>query len=98
MERAEQNPKTGQQTRHCPMYKVLIHNDDVTTYPFVLDILTAIFKLGMVHAREVALKAHCTGIALVDILPYEQAEFRIEHAHSLARMEKYPLKLTFEPK
>ena len=41
--------------------------------------------------------AHNTGVALVTVLPLEEAELRTEQAHSLARTQKFPLTFTYEP-
>ena len=83
--------------RHVPRYRVLIHNDDITPMLFVVETLRAIFQKEEPAAIEIMLTAHKTGIAHVATLPLEQAEFRVDQAHSLARARKYPLKLTYEP-
>jgi ATP-dependent Clp protease adaptor protein ClpS len=88
---------TEDQTRLAPLYKVLIHNDDVTTMEFVVYVLQEVFKKPLQEAVEIMLTAHETGVALVAVLPLEQAELRVDQAHSLARAAKYPLALTYEP-
>ena len=42
-------------------------------------------------------EAHDTGLALVAVLSFEQAEFRCEQVHSLARPHGFPLTVTMEP-
>ena len=49
------------------------------------------------QAVDVMYEAHETGLAFVVALPLEQAEFRVEQAHSLARGAGYPLTFTYEP-
>ena len=88
---------TKKKPRYAPRYRVLIHNDDVTPILFVVEALRSIFQKEDAEAVEITLTAHKTGIALVATLPLEQAEFRVDQAHSLARARKYPLKLTYEP-
>jgi ATP-dependent Clp protease adaptor protein ClpS len=83
--------------RHAPRYRVLIHNDDVTPMDFVVHILRSVFQKPEEEAVQIMLTAHKTGIAHVVTLPLEQAEFRVDQAHSLARPRKFPLKLTYEP-
>jgi ATP-dependent Clp protease adaptor protein ClpS len=85
-----------QKTKQCPLYRVLVHNDDVT-YDFVIRMLTEVFKLEEPKAAEVAWEAHIKGLALVVVLPLEQAEFRVDQAHSIARTKKFPLTFTYEP-
>ena len=88
---------TENKTRKCPMYKVLVHNDDETTYTFVVATLVAIFKQDTQKASSIAQEAHIKGLALVTVLPLEQAELRVEQAHSVARTKKYPLTFSYEP-
>lgn len=83
--------------RHAPQYRVLVHNDDVTTMEFVIEVLRTAFRKNQEDATQIMLVAHRSNVALVDVLPLEQAEFRVEQAHSLARTRKYPLKFTYEP-
>jgi ATP-dependent Clp protease adaptor protein ClpS len=88
---------TEDKTRLAPLYKVLIHNDDVTTMEFVIYVLQEVFKKPLQEAVEIMLTAHETGVALVAVLPLEQAELRVDQAKAIARAAKYPLMLTYEP-
>ncbi len=83
--------------RLTPMYKILIHNDDITPMEFVVYVLMEVFKKNIQDAAEIMIVAHKTGIALVTVLPLEQAELRSQQAHSLARTQKFPLMFTYEP-
>lgn len=83
--------------RHCPRYKVFVHNDDRTPMLLVVEVLRGIFGLDAQQAVDVMYEAHETGLAFVVALPLEQAEFRVEQAHSLARGAGYPLTFTYEP-
>ena len=83
--------------RLAPLYRVLIHNDDVTPMEFVVYVLMEVFKKNIQDAAEIMIVAHKTGIALVTVLPLEQAELRSQQAHSLARTQKFPLMFTYEP-
>ena len=82
--------------RLTPRFRVLIHNDDVTPMDFVVMVLVDIFKKAFPEAMEIMLEAHNSGVALVTVLPFEEAEFRIDQAHSAARTAKYPLTLSLE--
>lgn len=90
-------PDTHTRTRLAPRYRVIVHNDEVTTEEFVVQILTDVFRLAMAQARTVTMEAHRTGAALVGVYPLEEAEFRVDQAHSRARTAKYPLTFTYEP-
>ena len=86
-----------QQTELEPLYRVLIHNDDVTPMDFVTHILVTIFFLAYPDAVEIMLTAHRTGLAVVQILPKTEAEKRINKAHFAAGLEGYPLHFSMEP-
>jgi ATP-dependent Clp protease adaptor protein ClpS len=85
------------QVRLAPQCRVLIHNDDVTPMDFVVLTLLEVFKKNEADAIEIMLTAHNTGVALVAVLPLEEAELRVDQAHSKARTAKYPLTFTCEP-
>lgn len=85
-----------QQTKLEPLYRVLIHNDDVTPMDFVTHILVTIFFLDYPEAVEIMLNAHTQGQAVVQILPKAEAEKRINKAHFAAGLEGYPLHFSME--
>jgi ATP-dependent Clp protease adaptor protein ClpS len=86
-----------QETKLEPMYRVLIHNDDVTPMDFVTHILVSIFFLGYPEAVNIMLDAHRNGMSVVQILPKAEAEKRINKAHFAAGLEGYPLHFSMEP-
>src|SRR3972149_6204797 len=85
------------QTELEPLYRVIIHNDDVTPMDFVVNVLTSIFMLTQPGAQEVMLAAHYKGTAYVQTLPKTEAEKRINKAHFAAGLEGYPLHFSMEP-
>lgn len=80
-----------------PLYRVIIHNDDVTPMDFVVRTLTDVFKLDQVHALQVMFTAHHNGSAYVQTLPKPEAVKRVGLAHMSARLNHYPLLFTIEP-
>ncbi len=80
-----------------PQWRVLIHNDDVTPYVFVIHVLTTIFRLGGEIAEHVTWIAHTTGLAHVVTRPKSEAGKLVAKAHFAARLEGYPLTFTLEP-
>ncbi|MDX1688126.1 MAG: ATP-dependent Clp protease adaptor ClpS [Candidatus Promineifilaceae bacterium] len=86
-----------EETAEEPPWKVLIHNDDVTPYNFVVAILIRIFELTPIIAEHITYLAHTKGIALVTVLPKSEAERRVGKAHFAARLEGFPLTFTLEP-
>ena len=92
-------PDTTEETKTElePLYRVIIHNDDVTPMDFVVNVLTSIFVLSQPAAMEVMLVAHYTGAAYVQTLPKAEAQKRINKAHFAAGIEGYPLHFSLEP-
>lgn len=90
-------PETDEKTRLSPMFRVLIHNDDVTPMDFVVRILTEVFRLPTSRAFDVMLEAHHKGVAHVVTEPLERAEFHVDQCRSLARPRGFPLSLSYEP-
>jgi ATP-dependent Clp protease adaptor protein ClpS len=80
-----------------PMYRVIIHNDDVTPMDFVVRILERIFFVSGPAAMEIMYTAHFNGAAYVQSLPKTEAQNRIGRAHFAAGLEGYPLRFTMEP-
>jgi ATP-dependent Clp protease adaptor protein ClpS len=80
-----------------PRYRIIIHNDDVTPFFFVMVVLRKIFKLSREIAEHVTLTAHLKGIALVMVRPKSEAENLVKKAHVAARLEGFPLTFSIEP-
>ena len=85
------------ETAEEPLYRVIIHNDDVTPMDFVIHVLVQIFLLTSPDAVEVMYTAHYRGAAYVQTLPKTEAQKRIGKAHFAAGLEGYPLHLSMEP-
>lgn len=78
-------------------YRVIIHNDNVTTFDFVIAILVTIFGLSFRRASDIAYEAHSIGNAYVTTLPLEEAKSRVFKAQYAARQQGFPLAFTIEP-
>jgi len=80
-----------------PRANVIVHNDDVTPYDFVIMILSRFFRLDTSEAEHVTWTAHSNGTALVAVLPLTEAQKRVGRAHFAASLEGYPLTFSIEP-
>jgi ATP-dependent Clp protease adaptor protein ClpS len=80
-----------------PLYRVIIHNDNVTPMNFVVRVLERIFFLDSSEAVHVMYSAHTGGAAYVQTLPKSEAQTRVGKAHFAAGLEGYPLRFTMEP-
>ena len=76
---------------------VVIHNDDVTPFEYVIRILTNLFLLSEEMAEHVAQTAHSEGKAVVVVRPRPEAERLVRVARSRARLDGYPLTFSIEP-
>ena len=79
------------------MYKVILHNDDSTTFDFVIAVLVRIFHRTLEDAIEVTKSIHVSGQGIAGA-PYtkEIAEEKTLETISLARANGFPLTATFE--
>lgn len=79
------------------MYKVLLHNDDKTTFDFVIRVLTQIFHKSVEEAIEVTQAIHITQTGVAGA-PYtrEVAEEKTAETISFSRASGFPLTATFE--
>jgi ATP-dependent Clp protease adaptor protein ClpS len=91
------DPVAGSETKLAPLYRVLIHNDDVTPMDFVVRVLAEIFHLEGSRSVQVMFEAHTKGVAHVVTEPLEKAEFHVDQARSLSRARHFPLTFTIEP-
>jgi ATP-dependent Clp protease adaptor protein ClpS len=78
-------------------YRVIIHNDHVTTFEFVIAVLVNIFELPVDRAVHITYEAHTKGNAYVGTLPLEEAKRKVFKAQYAARQQGFPLTFTIEP-
>jgi ATP-dependent Clp protease adaptor protein ClpS len=79
------------------MYKVLLHNDDTTTFDFVIAVLMKIFHKTAEEAIEITKAIHVEGKGVAGA-PYsrEIAEEKTLETISFSRANNFPLTPTFE--
>jgi ATP-dependent Clp protease adaptor protein ClpS len=82
---------TSSKTRLMPLYKVLLHNDDVNDMMHVTEVLIKVFKFDVPQCISIMLEAHQSGVALCKIEPHEYAELHKDQMNSLG------LTATIEP-
>lgn len=77
-------------------YKVLFLNDDKTPIEFVIEILMSIFKHSEETARDLTMKIHNEGSAVVGVYVYEIAEQKGVEATQAARGAGFPLQIKID--
>ncbi len=80
----------------APLYRVICHDDPVTTMEFVVQVLRGVFRQPEVRAVELMLRIHQTGAAVIARYPQSTAKLRVQRATSLARADGFPLTFTVE--
>ena len=80
-----------------PLFRILIHNDDMTPYDYVILVLATIFNLSHEMAEHITWVAHTKGIAPVVTRPRSEAERLVNKAHAAARLDGFPLTFSLEP-
>ena len=84
--------KTSQETRLTPLYRVLLHNDDVNDMIHVIHALVETFHFPFKEAEKIMLEAHTSGdVALCKIEPLEPAELHRD------KLQSFSLTATIEP-
>ena len=78
-------------------YRVIIHNDDVTTFEFVINILVQVFHLSFVRSTQIAFETHYKGSSYVGTMPLEEAKNKVFKAQFAARQQGFPLTFSIEP-
>jgi ATP-dependent Clp protease adaptor protein ClpS len=87
----------AEETELEPLYRVIIHNDNITPMDFVVHILKNHFYLSNPQAADIMLTAHVYGSAYVQTLSKTEAERRISKAHAESGNAGYPLHFSTEP-
>lgn len=78
-------------------FNVIYLNDDLTTFEFVMETLTAIFDYSQTEAEILTKRIHDEDRAVVATLPYEMAEQKGIEVTLLARQHGFPLQIKVEP-
>lgn len=63
---------------HLPLWKVLLHNDDVNDIGYVVDTIIELVAMNPMQALLQTLEAHKTGVALLCTTHRERAELVCE--------------------
>jgi ATP-dependent Clp protease adaptor protein ClpS len=78
-------------------WKIIAHDDNITTMEFVVRIMVQIFKKPLILAEAIMWQVHNEGLSVVDVLPKPEAEYRVRKATAAARLEGFPFRFTLEP-
>ena len=91
------------QTRRQPPYAVIIHNDDLNSMGFVIEVLRKVFGYTVEKCIQLMLEAHETGRSVVWVGAREVAELKADQIHSCGAdpmcqaQGAQPLQVSVEP-
>lgn len=83
-------------TSIAPQWRVIIHNDDRTSFDFVIALLINIFNKELREAVLITASVHTNGRGIAGIYNHEVAEQKQHEGTQLARAHNFPLRLTLE--
>ena len=97
-----EKPDAETRTKRQPPYAVVLHNDHLNGFPFVIGVLRKVFHYGLPKAYWLTLKVHFCGRGVVWSGTLELAELKAEQVRScgpdpLGRPGTQPLKISVEP-
>jgi ATP-dependent Clp protease adaptor protein ClpS len=101
--RNQTSPKTDTKPKTQPPYAVILHNDPINRFEYVIGVLRKVFRYGGLRAFVFTLRAHLTGRAAVWVGPLEVAEFKADQIRSAGPDPKKihrgagPLGVSLEP-
>jgi len=73
---------TESQTRRQPPYAVILHNDDINTMEFVVEVLRKVFGYTVEKCVQLMIEAHEKGRSVVWVGALEVAELKADQIRS----------------
>lgn len=94
-------PANKPQTKHPPQYAVVLHNDPINRFEWVIGVLTRVLRCGGMRAFWLTLKTHTRGRSVVWAGALEVAEFKAEQIRDAGpdptKTDAKPLSVSIEP-
>src|SRR5262245_3429163 len=75
-------PRDQTDVKRLPPYAVVLHNDDINGFDYVIGVLRKVFNYGRLKAFWLTLKAHVTGRSVVWSGSLELAELKADQIRS----------------
>ena len=94
-------PTTDARPKRQPPYAVVLHNDQVNNFDYVVRVLNKVFRYGGGKCFWLTLKAHVSGRSIVWTGTLEVAELKVEQVRACgpdpSKPGALPIKVTAEP-
>ncbi len=78
------------------LYKVILLNDDYTTFDFVVSVLTGIFGKSVPEAVSITADVHRKGSGICGVFPRDIAETKVDMVIQSSKKAGFPLRCTME--
>ena len=78
------------------MYAVIIHNDDITSMEYVVEVLVDIFQKPVTEAAALMMDVHEKGQGVAGVYVFDIAATKKTQADMRSAERGYPLKLTIK--
>ena len=85
-----------ERTQEPPKYKVILLNDDYTTFDFVINVLVVVFKKPHLEAVRITMDVHKRGYGLCGVYTKEIAETKVATVHQMSESAGFPLRCVME--
>ena len=85
-----------ERTKEPRRYKVIVLNDDFTTFEFVIMVMQTVFLKTLQQAEEIAQTTHIHKKATVGTYTLDIAKSKVAKATAMARAENFPLSFEIE--
>lgn len=86
-----------ERTKEPRRYKVIVLNDDFTTFEFVIMVMQTVFLKTLQQAEDIAQTTHIHKKATIGTYTLDIAKSKVAKATALARAENFPLSFEIEP-
>ena len=74
------------------IFRVLLHNDNITPMHFVTQIIQTVFERPPAEAYALMFEAHIYGVVVIGFFPRDIADAYIDNVHSIATHHGYALR------
>ncbi len=88
--------KEKEKVEEPPLFKVILLNDDYTTFDFVVSILTGVFGKSVPEAIQITNDVHRKGSGLCGVYPRDIAETKVDMVARNSKQAGFPLRCTME--
>ena len=79
-----------------PKYAVLLHNDDFSTFEFVVEVLKKFFSKSESEANQITLEIHHQGRGIAGVFSCDIAETKVAQVNEYSKSRGFPLKSSSE--